>query len=451
MSDKPDAWRHGKNKMSAIHTHAAQRTNIQSISLALFILLYYSIVAAFCPDAPYFDDFFSILEPLTRIAEDPSPQNIIASLVSQNNQHRVITTHIAAIVSWLVAGKVSFWALNLFGNILLLVAALAIVRSLQPTDQAQDKSKEISADKLVVVFLLFNFAFFRLLSFPMAAVSNFGVYAFAILGFWALFSGRTVVGFLSLAASAASQANGLIGLPLAAFFLVLNREWRRAAWASGLSLVTIGLYFWHYDIHAAMSPLIGADVQTSGGSPAPLSTRLLFLFVQIGSLGMLNNRAFNLPPALVIIPALIGAALLLLHIRLIWLGKLKQHPALSAFLLFLLAAFAAISLVRITPNINDWVAVRYKLISCLYAACLLGLVAKTTERKIWKRYSSGSILIAVAFIYWAVSLAYLLPHISHFRKFVAPLTTEQWYSKQEADAAALILNKAESLNLYKWK
>ncbi|ANB75654.1 hypothetical protein AYM40_25275 [Paraburkholderia phytofirmans OLGA172] len=438
-------------KTNEICIDGTTKKTIQNFSVVFVVILYYSIVVKFCPNAPYFDDFFSILEPLTRIAENPSRSNIIASLVSQNNQHRVITTHIAAIFSWLVAGKVSFWALNLFGNTLLLVAAFAIVRSLQPADQSMEKSNEVGTYKLVVAFLLFNLSFFRLLSFPMAAVSNFGVYAFAILGYWALFSGRTVVGFLSLVASVASQANGLIALPLAAIYLALNRDWRRAAWASGLSVVTIGLYFFHYDFHATMSPLIIANSQTDGGSSVSLPTRLLYLFVQIGSLGMLNNRAVTLPKELVIIPALTGVALIILHFRLLWVGALKERRALSAFLWFLLAAFAAISIVRINSNIDDWVAVRYKLISCLYAASLLGLVAKTTEKKIFAKYSWSGVLISITFIYWTTSFAYLLPHISHFRKFTAPLTTERWDSKQEADAAALVLSKAESLNIYKWK
>ena len=45
----------------------------------------------------------------------------------------------------------------------------------------------------------------------------------------------------ALLASAALQANGFIGSPLATMLLLGQRDWRRAAWTAALSAIVIGM------------------------------------------------------------------------------------------------------------------------------------------------------------------------------------------------------------------
>ncbi|VVD34197.1 conserved membrane protein of unknown function [Paraburkholderia dioscoreae] len=415
------------------------------------VIVYYAVVAAFCPNGPYFDDFFSILEPVVNLARRPGVSDWIAVLISQNNQHRVITTHLSAVASWMLLGHVSFWGLNLFGNLLLLLAAGSIKASIDAPDNARHLGRSAAASVLIIACLLFNFSFFRLLSFPMAAVSNVGVYAFAILGFWALFSGRTWAGFAALLASAASQANGLIGLPLATVFLLRQRDWRRAAWAAVSSAIVIGLYFRHYDLHATMSPMLSPPADASLGAHTSIPLRVVYLFVQIGSLAMLNNRAMHLPVAFVAIPFFTGIGLVWVHYRLVREGALAERPALAAFMLFLLAAFLAITVVRVSASVDDWVPVRYKLISCLYACSVVALSAAQFTQRHPGRVSLSGVLAGCAMLYWLTSLIYLPVHVAHYRQYVAPLVTEAWYTQQQSDAARQILDEAQTMDIFRWR
>lgn len=414
-------------------------------------IIFYIVVAAFCRDAPYFDDYFSVLEPAITVRTDPSLATILETLVSQNNQHRIITTHIAAFTYMAIFGDISFWVLNFLGNGLLILAAFSIYRSIRIAGSGRADSVGSSTVLIVISCLLFNFSFFRLLSFPMAAVSVVGVYSFAIFGFYLVFRGHLLFGLVALAACAASQANGLIGIPLAALFLAMQRQWKGAMIAAAVALIVVGLYFSHYDFHATMSPLIDKFKPDDNAASTPIWTRLAYFLVQVGSLTTLNNRSMNLPVSLLAVPALTGIALLGIHLWLLARGHLTQRPAISAFLLFLLAAMAALSVVRIGDDFNEWVPVRYKLGSCLYAACTLGLVAEVLRHKGLVGQWFGQSLRMGAIAFWLASFVFLVPHINHFRSFTKPLTTEKWYTEQQAQAAAWVLAEAERLGLYAWK
>lgn len=419
--------------------------------LAVPPLLFYLVVVLFCRNAPYFDDYFAILEPLVRIARDSTASIVFEALVSQGNQHRNIVVHVFALVNWLIAGTVSFWLLNLIGNLFLILGVYAMYRAIR--DPLGEARKGTGADYLlltVLVCLVFNFTYFRLLSFPMAAVAVIGVYCFAIFGFYLVFKGNLWGGVFFLLVAAASQANGLIGLPLAAFFLAVERQWRRALVVALIGVVVIALYFSNYDFHATMSPLVEKNGGAAQAAATPLWTRAAYFLVQVGSLVTLNNRAMNLPAAFLAVPAVTGVALITAHAWLLGAGHLKRRRAISAFLLFLLAAMAALSLVRIGTDYNEWVPVRYKLASCLYAAGILGTLAVVAgERGAWPRWSMRA-LYGASVLVWLGSLVFLIPHIAHYKAFSAPLATETWYTPQQAEAAAQVLSEAARLGIYSW-
>ena len=300
----------------------------------------------------------------------------------------------------------------------------------------------------VTACLLFNLSFFRLLSFPMTALSNIGVYAFACGGFYLLSRNRLILAALLLTLSALSQANGLAATPVAVAYLLVHRRWRDAAIFLGLALVVTVLYLTSYSLHAGMSPMLHEAAGPAQGA-APLWTHAAYFFIQIGSLVGVNHKALHLPLVLLIFPFAVGAGLLAAHVWLWREGTLKAYPGVAMLLLFLLAAFAAISVARVDPDAGEWLQARYKLISCLYAAGVVGLLLRRFSPWLAWRPRLGQVVVAAAAMFWLGTMIFLVPHVQHFRAFTRPLATETWTPVDQA-AARQLLQQAAQDGVYRW-
>jgi hypothetical protein len=437
-------------------TVATRRRSSRMIALGILlpVVAYYFVVIAFCRNAPYADDYFAILKSTLCAIRSSSAFDVLDALWAQNNEHRVFILRLLGYVEAQV-GPISFWSINLFGNLFMLVATYFTVRAQFPRTRPLAIIRSITRHRQVALavfsisLLCFNFTFFRALAFPTVAVSNIGVYAFAIAAFYYVTRGRYAQSICFLVASALSQANGLAVFPLAVGYLAMERRVRPAIVLAAVGLVVTVTYFIGYNIHASIWSAPMTDLSAEGRSGVPFAYRIGYFLVQLGSIIGVNHAAMHLPLLLLTLPALFGAALLVTHIALTVKGAFKRRPALQLTLVFLAVSLGGMAAFRTNQDLQSWLASRYKLISCLYAA----IIASTVIRQIvqWSAGGRRAQLwyAAVLSSFWLCTCVYLIPHISHYRSFTAPLAVEG-FSRQQRDVAKRILLDAEKAGLYHW-
>lgn len=340
----------------------------QLMWIALPLLTYLVLLVRLWFDAPIQDDYSAILDGTMRLQDARSTAGWIHALVAQHNEHRIIVTRAAAWMMAELGGRIDFRLLALLGS-LGLVAILAVLWT-----EFRDR---VGAPLLGAAgFVLCQMTFYESALMSMAAVSNFGVLAFAMACFhFALRPGAanvaSAVAFGLLAAG--SQANGLFALPLAAagaFFLLgkKQRGWLFAAVAVALWL----LYMADYQ-HPAnhRSPLEALR--------RPLETAQLFLVI-VGGLAPGPWPATGFGATLV-------AALAWLALGGFW----RRRPVIALCIAFILVSAAAAAVGR--SGFGVFWASRYSINSSCLAAMVLLLIV---EQRRWFADHAKRVFVAAA-------------------------------------------------------
>jgi hypothetical protein len=400
--------------------------------IALPFLAYLALLQALWFDVPIWDDYSVILDGTMRMMDAQSWREKMGVLLAQHNEHRVVVTRILA---WLAAesngDRIDFRVLVLAGNLSLAAILVLFWREFRGC---------VGAPAIAAAgFILCQLTFFEGALLSMAAISNLGVIAFAFAClYFALQPGRRnaawALAFGLLAA--ASQANGLLALPLAAGACALQRRWWRAAVMAATATVLWGAYLAFFQAPPHHPPLSLVLEQ-------PLVAAHLFVVITGG-------LAQAVGPATVL-----GIALLALLAWLTVKGFWRRHPVAALWIAFILLSALAAAVGRVGWGVFH--ASRYAInSSCLAAIALLLLFDGRDGARLSARY----LLPAAALVSLALSLAAWRPASAY--AFQARLLAKAVPSTPEARAEPYfgvtfldtaypvrVLERADSRGLYR--
>jgi hypothetical protein len=303
---------------------------------SLPVYLFYSSIFAFAVNAPYWDDYDSILNFANNFT-GTGLKDKVNLIFSQHNEHRIAFTRLITLASYYLTGKINFRLLVFIGNISLIGLLIIFWKS-----AAFTKKKFLYF--IPVIFILFNVQYWGDIYFATPSISNLYVllFAFASLYFLEKEPGKYFLFSSVLAMLAAfTSAEGLLvffaGLPIVIYQKKLKRI---SLWACvGIACI---LFYFHGYIKPPAHPSI---IDSIFAHPAHT---IAYLFRFLGLCCLL--------------PLAAGILFSAYFIYLVKARFYKQNMALISFYLFLfLTGFAA----ALSRSGFDFLPSRYRIISTL--------------------------------------------------------------------------------------
>ncbi len=353
-------------------THAAEpfwRRYPLSVTLtAVLIAAFFACVILFAPGAPFGDDL-DIARSVEQAMAAPNPW---PDLWAQHNEHRLVTTKLVFWMQRAITGAPNYTLLAVAGNLCLLIVFAIFAK------RALSSRAAVGATLVFVAAMTFSYTSADSMLWAMAAISNYGVIALALLAFWMLAKsganwmlGALVCGLLACI----SQGNGFVVLALGAAFLLFQKRWVHAGiWAIALAAFLAA----HFATYISVP-----------GNPGPMAALGRPFEVVLFAL-MFSGSALSYPlaftPALFAMmaaSAALGLTLWALVLRRLVLSRFRSADPLLWFSLFLIASGFLAALGRIDSGLIQATTPRYHINSCLLiASCVLMLVSDEEDAKL---------------------------------------------------------------------
>lgn len=338
--------------------------------------VFLSVLAWLWADAPVWDDYDAVLGLLLRAEGVHAPGEWLAMVFAQHNEHRIAVMRMATLALAGVAGQIDFRILMLAGNLALLGTMLFMWREF----------REVAAPILgAAAIAAFQFSYYEASLMGSAALPHLGVIFFSIGCLYFSLRDGAIAAVLAVTLgllAAASQANGLFALPVAAAGCLVFHRRRRALVLLGFALAAWALYFHGYHRPPNHpSPLVALS--------NPLYTAHFF-FVVAG--GVLPGTRLSAILGLFIVAGLAWTLL-----RGVW----RTHPVVVLWVAFLLASAAAAAVGRVGFGVVH--APRYAIVSTMLIV-ILGLCAFSGAR-VPSRGATAATLVGAAIFAIGVSLA----------------------------------------------
>jgi len=235
-----------------------KRDNLSFIFYALAcipILLYFKTVNAYALNLPYLDDYDAILAFLSKY-DQANIAGKFTLLLSQHNEHRILSSRIIYVLYHAVFGTINFRSLIFIANLQLVTIFLVLAYFI---------TKSIPQYKGIAVFAislcLFDLNNYENADFAMAGMQNYGVIALFMLSL--LFYSSNKKAYLIPAVlfhiiCVLSSGNGSLAAISIILFTVFKKDKLKIILSVAVSLLGILLYFTAYN-SPARAPLAGAD------------------------------------------------------------------------------------------------------------------------------------------------------------------------------------------------
>lgn len=324
------------------------------------VVLYFLAVARLAVDFPYWDDYYSVLQSLSKFHAGDTWGEKLSVLVSQHNEHRIPFLRAVALGCCAVEGRVDFRVLIWIGNAGLVGLCAAM---------AAGARRSVAAGSVLALIPLALVSPIqeRQMIWVSASLSNFWVLAFAA-GALLLVNARKRVVFglacgLGVVASFTS-GQGILCFVAGGVMLALERRWRRAAAWLVIMAVTAVVYFKGYARPSYHPPpefswrAMEFFPVVVGGAVSDLTCRLLAPMFEV--LGM---------EAALVPTVRTGAGVVLVGLAaLLWARRYyERNLFLSGFLLYLLLLCATASVSRSGFGLQQALMSHYKVISAAIA------------------------------------------------------------------------------------
>lgn len=335
---------------------------------AALILAFFVCVILFAPGAPFRDD----VDMANAVERAMAASNPWPDIWSQHNEHRLVTTKLAFWMQRAITGAPDYTLLAVIGNLCLLVV-FAIFAKRALTSRAA-----VGATLLFVAAMTFSYTSADSMLWAMAAISNYGVIALALLAFWMLAKGGArwmlaalVCGLLACV----TQGNGFVVMALGCVFLLLQKRWTHAAvWVVALAGFMVAHTMNYTGIPGNSGPLAAL------GKPVDV---VLFAAIFSGS-ALSYPLAFE-PSlyALMFVSAGLGLALWAFILRRFIVSRFRSADPLLWFGVFLVASGFLAALGRLDGGLIQATTPRYHIHSTLLiASCVLMLVSGEGDERL---------------------------------------------------------------------
>ena len=333
-------------------------------------------------DAPFWDEFGTTLEFVTRLHDSNSWRETLALFVAADSQHCMITSRLIFAALFALTGQVNFITLAVIGNLAILAAV--IVLALQPRDL--NLRFAYAALLCPLIFQLQHYEN-QLLSY--AAIDHYQVVFWSACSLALLQRGSQWATAAACAAAVAgvfTVAQGFAVFPAGAVLLASQRRWRGLGVWALVAMAAMAFFAWRVNPSAPS----GASLATVAGWWAAVRYWLTLL----GSVPGLEHPLYS---------PLLGGMGLGLGVVLIARGALRREPVLAAFLIGTIGASLLIAYGRFTPAAPQ-IAPRYFVQSALFWATLatISIEILVPKNRFW-RVSLPLALAATCFSFVATS------------------------------------------------
>lgn len=341
-----------------------RRHPVSAALTAALIVAFFACVILFAPGAPFGDDFdISRSVEQARAAANPWPD-----LWAQHNEHRLVTTKLIFWAQRAIAGAPDYTLLAVIGNLSLVGMFAMLAR------RALSVRTAAGATVLFIATMLFSYTSADSMLWAMAAISNYGVTALALLAFWMLAKSGAgwMLGALGCGLLACiSQGNGFVVLALGSVFLLLQKRWIDAGvWMAVLAAFLFAHFATYVDVPANTGPMAAL------GRPFEVA-----LFALIFSGSALSYPLESTPAlyAMMALSAALGLGLWALILRKLILSRFRSADPLLWFGLFLIASGFLAALGRIDGGLIQATTPRYHINSCLLIASAVLMLASSDD------------------------------------------------------------------------
>ena len=349
---------------------------------ALALLSYAAWFLRFTRDAPFADDYDTILDWLVQFRAQRHASGMLELLLRQHNEHRLLFERLALLLQSGLCERVNFIALAAMGSAGLWLMLRLFLRRLEPSDAWLAP---------VAALLLLNPSQYGLVSFATASMQQY----WQLLGcLWALLlvSERGMRAWLPLsllAAAAASftGAGGLLVFLVAPGMLAQRRDWGAvSAWLL-VGAATYALYFML--LAYTPTPIQTASREMALAQPLELLRyAVLFLGSALGSPG----------PA-----GIVGAVLLLASLAVVLHACRAGFNFEASVVLFVLGTAVVAAVGRISLGVEQALASRYAIYSLVLMLSLLGYALRLGARQRAPGFAVVALVFALALALFAQS------------------------------------------------
>lgn len=344
-------------------------------------IIYIAILNYYAINAPYYDDFSVLLEPVIGIMSSPDWEQKITWLFKQNASHVPAITRLAILVQALYMNGINFKYTIVFGNLGLILTAVVLMMYFR---------KKYSAPLLALIpfpFLLLSLTHWESMDFVTPAWQMYwGACFFPVICFIAIIEGYAVTAALSFVIALFLSSGGLCLYPLITGFCLLNKRWLQACKFAVIAGIGLMLFFHFLPVQQGMT------------EPPDVLVILKFIPAFMGNI--VSNGNWDLTPYQAIHTS-IGAAVLLASIYAF--VKLKDANLFRLVLVYviLLAGMA----VYARGALYGYVPSRYATFPALAIACLCChlLIQRLKQPAVADKVFVSSVL-ACSILLWLHSL-----------------------------------------------
>lgn len=238
-----------------------QFNSVKYLLLFLPMIIYFILINYYAVNLPCHDDYLAILDFLNHFSTS-SINGKLESLLSQHNEHRLLSARLIYAAYYLLFGHINFRVLILLGN-LQLVGIYVILFSF---------IKRLIIDNwfwpaMILSICIFDISNFENSFWAMACMSNFGViFVFLLSLYFYQRDGIVNIAFAFLFQIIVtfSNGNGIIASFCLALFTIFSGN--KTKMSSGLVclLLFVPLYFFHYN-HSAGAKSVSTIPQIFSG------------------------------------------------------------------------------------------------------------------------------------------------------------------------------------------
>ena len=353
-----------ETSVDAYRPKAAPLTVIAIIVSGVAICSYYFFLFRYSYNFPYFDDFEVIVDFLNRFLTTGDFSEKLRLLFEQHNEHRPVFDRMVALMEYYSFGAIEFRSIVFIGNAALVVMLVWFLKT------ARQNAKLNGLHLASVPLLLFNFRYFQASFWPMAALQNLWVLAFALLAFYFLFQSSSVNAYAAAAFGSMAiftSGNGTAIFVAGAVVLALNRQLfskKSLIWTAG-GLIAIAIFMNGYakpsDHPGLIRPVLDNPIEFGA-----------FVLAFFG-----NMFTESVPVAVAI-----GGALVMFVGYLGWKRYFAQDPICFALMLFVVLTGALAASSRSRFGAEAALVSRYGAVSTLLiVSCYIALMSLVPSRR----------------------------------------------------------------------
>jgi hypothetical protein len=349
-------------------------------------LVFYGLLERQTVNIPFLDDYAGVLGFVSAwFRLGSTQQKIMDILTSQHNEYKPMFSNSVYILQYLLLRHINFSILSMIGNLFLLPLCL-VIYSMWTRDSRAIRERVLLF--VPVSWLLFQFQYYSLLSWPVSTLQNIPVILFSLLTLYLLSIDRQTAFYLSLVSlslAIATSGNGFFVIPIGCVMLLQFRRPTRLVYWLSTSAAMLALYLYRYNF---MSSPTRTDhsVVSSLHHISPVYA-LSFLGASIARYG-------NYVPA-----AILGGCLCVMFVYTIKDKLYATSPAIFYSICFIVITSLAVSGLRSDLGITQSLVSRYRIYSnlLLIFVYLYGVgKVQGRLRTLWARRTTATIIAILA-------------------------------------------------------